>query len=46
MEGNIIQIIGEYGNIDPTNGKFQQKEMETIKKAFLMLLQIEVLSYF
>lgn len=26
MEGNIIQIIGEYGNIDPTNGKSQYKK--------------------
>ena len=32
MERNIIQIIREY-NIDPKNGKFQHKEMET-KKAF------------
>ena len=44
MEGNIIQIIREY-NIDPKNGKFQYKDTETVKKHFLMLLKIEVLSF-
>lgn len=44
MEGNIIQIIRDY-NIDPKNGKFQYKDMETVKKHFLMLLKIAVLSF-
>ena len=45
MEGNIIQIIRDY-NIDPKNGKFQYKDMETVKKHFLMLLKIEVLFFY